>query len=126
MGVPALPAYTSSQYVGFLHDEAGAAVPFSALTSAWLTLTDKATGTAINGRTHQNVLNVNNVQWDWNGAAQPVPVTAIGYVTWSIQPADNATVIPLLAMETHIALFEVGWGVSGGLKRKISIAVENL
>jgi len=65
------------------------------LTDLRLTLYDEKTGTIINGRDHQSVLNANDVTYD----------PATGRVTWEIRTADNALVDSTRPSETHIAQF---------------------
>jgi hypothetical protein len=114
MGVPALTERTSAQYKAQLQDPTGAGVPASTLLTLALTLYDLATGTVINGRSQQNVLNANNVTVD-----------ASGNLVWAIQGADNSIVTASLAIETHIALFEASWA-TGECKHEVSLPVRNV
>lgn len=97
----------SSRRVRFyIYDEDGAAVPFSALSSATLTFYNKGTyapGSSpvigiINSRDGQNVLNANNVT---------IHATS-GLVTWAMQKGptgDNPIIVPRRQVERHIAEF---------------------
>lgn len=107
---------TSGQMTGTLTDETGAVVPAASLTTLTLTLFDLASGTILNSRDAQNVLNTNNVT-----------VSALGVLVWTIQPADNAIVNDNLARETHRALFQWTWsaGAKSG-KGYQDLVVENL
>jgi hypothetical protein len=106
---------TSAQYACVLVDDTGAVVAASALTTLTLTLTDDATGTALNGRTNQNVLNANNVTVD-----------SSGNVVWSIQPADNV-IVGTRELEAHTALWTATWS-SGtkSLTHEVAVLVTNL
>lgn len=115
--LPVKPERTSGRIISTLVDEDGAPITLASITSLLLTLYDRASGTVINSRTNQNVLNANNVTV---GAAD-------GLVTWTVLPADMAIVRSGASLEHHIALFVVSW--SGGTKSfpwQILIPVENL
>jgi hypothetical protein len=86
-----------------LLDEDGAVVPAASLTTATLTLYDLTTGTILNSRSSQNILNANNVT-----------ITAGGVLSWVLQPADNAIVNDRPDQEIHVAVFDLRWdaGVS--------------
>lgn len=119
----------SAVYTTVLSDESGAVVPGSSLTALTLTLYDTKSGSVINNRDHQNILNTNDVSIDSNGL-----------LTWNLKPADNAILNPTTATspitingetyqgyETHAAVFHATW--SGGNKAKshqITIIVANL
>jgi hypothetical protein len=116
MGVPALTERTSSQYTCVLHDETGAAAGSLVMGTLVLTLYDLATGTALNARTAQNVLNANGVTLD-----------SAGHLVWTIAPADNAIVTSTLSIETHIALFEASWAAgTKEAKWEVSLPVRNV
>jgi hypothetical protein len=85
----------TAQYQTALKDETGATI--TTLTAVTLTLYDDSTGTIINSRTDQNVLNQNNVTFSGNTLA------------WTLQPADNIIVttgVRTNSYEKHVALFE--------------------
>jgi len=87
---------SSSRTVTFtLKDNAGAAVPLSAINTAQLTLYDVETRTVINSRNAQNVKNAHNVTID----------EASGLVTWAMQPEDNAIITERRQVERHRAEF---------------------
>jgi hypothetical protein len=94
-------AGTSGQYTGTLQTADGTAVVYDAggsatprVASLTLTLKDSATGTTINSRSSQNVLNVNNVTVD-----------AAGALKWLIQPGDTTLHTGTRAVEEHLAQF---------------------
>lgn len=106
---------TSAQYTGQLVDETGSAISGNSLNSLKLTLYDKSTGTILNSRNKQNVLNGNNVT-----------VNSTGYLVWTLSAADNA-IVANPAGELHCALFEWEWSIptkSG--KREVLIQVTAL
>ena len=85
----------TARYQTKLKDETGATI--ATLTAITLTLYDDSTGTIINSRTDQNVLNQNNVTF--SGST----------LTWTLQPADNVIVttgVRTNSYEKHVALFE--------------------
>lgn len=94
---------STQKYTATIKDEADAAIAGTSLTTLTLTLYDEETGTILNGRDDQNVLNANNVTVD--GA---------GLLTWTMQPLDNQIVTTALAQERHLALFE--WTYAAGAK----------
>ncbi len=116
MGVPALTEHTSAKYTAQLVDPTlyPAGVPAAALQTLVLTLYDLTTGTVINSRNAQNVLNTNNVTID-----------ASGNLVWAIQGADNPIITATLAIETHIALFEAAW-TGGACTHEVSLPVRNV
>lgn len=87
-------------------------IPVAALTTLTLTLYNPSSGTAINSRSAQNVLNANNVT---------VHATS-GLVTWQMQVADNAVSTTLNPdaqwpdgrLERHRALWR--WTYNAGAK----------
>lgn len=114
--VPPLIEKTSALYTAQLIDETGTPVSGSVLFTFTLTLYDLQTGTIINGRNNQNVLNANGVTIDSNGN-----------VAWSIAPADTIILSNELEIETHIALFQATW--NAGAKRcnhEVAIPVQVL
>lgn len=112
-------------YSGTLTKEDGETpIPGASLVSLTLTLMDLATGTIINGRDAQNVLNANGVTVDTVGST--------GAISWLIKPEDS----PFLRKnppprdgdeEKHLAIFTWTW--SSGLdtltgRKKVFIVVE--
>lgn len=85
-------------YSALLVDEFDVAL--SSLMTLTLSVYDIGTGTILNSRDNQNVLNTNNVTFV-GGALQ-----------WAVQPADHAVVSDYLTLEKHRAIFEFTW--SGG------------
>lgn len=85
----------TARYQTQFKDETGATI--HALTTLTLTLYDDSTGTIINSRNQQNVLDQNNVVFSGNT------------LIWTLQPADNIIVttgVRTNSYERHIALFE--------------------
>ena len=99
-----------------LLDEDGAAVAGASLTTATLTLYELKTGTILNSRNAQNVLNANNVT-----------ISAAGVVAWTMLPADNAIVNDRLDQELHVAVFDFRWdaGVSRAI-HEVRFLVNNI
>jgi hypothetical protein len=94
----------SAKYATQLAASTGEPFPIAALAAARLTLFDISTGTIINSRNDQDVLNTNDVTID-----------ADGLLTWNVQPADN----PVLdrsskPVERHRAMFLLRWHQVGG------------
>lgn len=85
----------SGVFTGTLLDVAGTAIPLANINSLTLTLTDASTGTIINSRNAQNVLNANNVTVN----------STTGAMQWLIQPADTTMNNSLLSIEDHVATF---------------------
>jgi hypothetical protein len=108
---------TAGRLTATLVDQDGVTpIPSAALVTFTLHLyAIKTDGTiaVINSRTHQNVLNANNVT-----------ITAGGVVTWSYQVAD-VTLVEGLPYERHIALFEWTTASIGG-KQEVVLNVRNL
>lgn len=83
-----------------ISDEDGTAIPASALTTATLSLYNRATNTAINSRNAQNILNANNVT-----------ISSAGVVVASLQAADNA-IVGTDRKEVHVAVFTFTTGAA--------------
>ena len=109
---------TSMIYTATLQDASGTALPLASIDSLTLTLYDKATGTIINSRNAQDVLNTNQVT---------VHATS-GLLTWTALPADMAIVGTPTAgvLETHVALFECVYSTTKGLNHEVEIYVKQL
>ena len=87
------------------------------LSSLTLTLYDKCTGTILNSRENQNVLNANNCTVDVNGL-----------FTWNIQADDNQIVSTTLdagEYEEHVGLLTWVWS-SGQGREEILLRVQQL
>lgn len=106
---------TSARYTGTLKDETGATVAGSALTTATLTLFDTKTGTILNTRNAQNVLNANDVT-----------ISEAGALVWLMAPADNSIVTDTLPAEGHRAVFSFTWGAGKRLVHEVQISVRNI
>lgn len=94
-----IPEQSNAKYTAYLTDETDTVIPASDLGTMTLTLRDKATGTVINSRSAQNVLNANNVTVH----------ASSGLVTWSIQSADVTPVNRNQPYAEHQAEFVVTW-----------------
>lgn len=101
------------RYSGVLADADGNPVPLSAMESLTLTWYEQTTGDAINGRSHQNVLNANNVTMDEDGN-----------IIWFAQAADTLCVTTLQT-EIHVAEFYAVWN-TGSLSWQDQIPIRNL
>jgi hypothetical protein len=115
MALSAFNEQTTGQITGQFVDQLGVGVPATSLVSLKLTLTDKNSGTVINNRNAQNILNASNVTVD-----------SSGNFVWTVLPADNIIIDDTLTVETHVALFQATWGTTGGLNFAIEIQVRNL
>lgn len=107
---------TTHVYSCTIKDENDTAVPAAQLNTLTLTLYAVQTGTIINSRSQQNILNANNVT-----------VNSSGVLTWTMQPNDNIIVNDALDEETHVALFE--WTYSSGTKagkHEVKFVIQNL
>jgi hypothetical protein len=104
-----------------LVDSDGAGVPVSMLTTLTLTYYDVISGTIVNSRNVQNVLNTNDVSITTVGSP------AVTTVEWQIQPADTPMVNPDLAVEYRVAQFRWTW--DSGARHdayQVQFAVENM
>ncbi len=110
-----IPERSSARITAQLQDEAGAGIPGGSLTTLTLTHYVAGSGTVINSRNKQNVLNINGVTIDANGN-----------LTWQMDPLDNQ-IVGTDPSERHIALFEWAWsaGAKAG-KHEVLLAVVNL
>jgi hypothetical protein len=106
---------STAKYTAVLQDQDGNVVPASALSTFLLTLYDKVTGTVINGRSLQNVLNTNGVSIDGSGN-----------LTWTMDPADNAIVTDANTTEVHVATFQGTFGSGKQVTHDVAITVRNL
>ena len=111
---------SSAVYEVTLVSELDAPIPDSQFLTLTLTYYDVATGTVLNGRTAQNVLDANNVTVD----------AVNGLVTWTFQPADWAIVdpkLPAMHYERHRALFQWTWSspVKYGVKL-VDFLIQNI
>ncbi len=102
-----------------LKDGKGNRIPAANLDSLVLTLYDEPTGTIINARTAQTVLNANG------GTYTGDATTAAGEM--ALGPSDMAMVDATLSLEVHVLLFEFAW--DGDVDKKgahrIRLAVAN-
>jgi hypothetical protein len=86
---------------GTITDEDGVALAASDIQGMLVTLYDDASGSIINNRLRQSVLNTNQVTIDSNGV-----------LTWTMRPADNVIVgsVSVGEVEQHVAHFEWAYG----------------
>ena len=82
-----------------LQDQTSAPIPLVALTTLTLTSYDVKTGTIINGRNAQSVLNANNGTYH----------ATSGLFTWALQIADTARITAATRIEEHAALLQWSW-----------------
>lgn len=94
---PTITEESTSIYQTELRDQNNVLVP--ALDSLILTFCTSKTQAPINGRTNQNILNLNNVTF------------VSGLITWNMQEADNAIVVgpDKGIFESHLATFDAKW-----------------
>lgn len=106
-------------YTATLLDENSTAIPLSVINSLTLTLFDAGTGTIINNRNGQDVLNTNQVT---------VHATS-GLLTWAGLPADNAIVDSGKvqdSLEQHVALFRVVYSSTKALNHILELYIRQL
>lgn len=115
----------SGSYIATVTDDLGALLPGSTLLSLQLTLyviRQDGTITFVNGRNHQNVLNVNNVTV--TDVLQTLADGRTYNLRWRIQPADT-TLVEVLPYERHLFLVEWSWNTGAG-KQEGVLVVKNL
>jgi hypothetical protein len=103
---------SSALYEATLKDEKGAVIDGTALDSLFLTVYDVSSGTVLRGPV--DAKNANGVT-----------VTALGVLTWTLLPADNA-VVGQRAVERHAAMFEAAWSTTKRMKHELTWLVRNL
>jgi hypothetical protein len=101
------------KYSAVLMGDDGLPPPLSGLK---LTLYDTATGTIVNNRDDQDVLNMNGVTYNQD----------TGEIVWGADAADSAIVTPTVSKETHVALFVAHWGGTKEKPWEITMKVRNL
>lgn len=106
---------TTCLYTGQLKDENLAPVSLVDIVSLELTLYDAITGTIINGRDGQNVLNNNGVT-----------VNSTGFISWLQTKDDNIIIDDTLDTELHIAKFKCVYSVNRELEHEFIYRVVNL
>lgn len=106
---------TTYIYSTTIEDASGEAIPADSLSALTLTLYAERSGTIINDRNAQNILDANDVT-----------VSSGGALAWTMQAEDNAIVNTRLTTEPHIALFEWTYGSSGYGKQEVRFVVRNL
>lgn len=99
-------ANTTGLFSGTLLDEDGDAIPLANINSFTLTVRDAMTGSTINSRSNQNVLNANNVTIN----------NTTGAVNWSIQVGDTTPASTATSYREHVAEFTCTYETSKVLK----------
>lgn len=94
---------TTPLYTANIVDENGDAIAVASLLTLTLTYFDVRSGTIINSRNAQNILNANNVTVATAG------VPAVTTLTWTLQAADTALVNTFRDTEDHYAIFRWTW-----------------
>jgi hypothetical protein len=95
---PTLLEATTAVYESQLIDETAMTVPSAELGTLTLTLYDKLTKAIINGRSAQDIFNLNN------GIISPS-----GMMTFTFQLGDTIFINPRFKYEHHIGLFLFTW-----------------
>lgn len=96
-------------------DQADAPLPLVEVATLILTLYEVRSGTIINSRSAQDILNANGVTFH----------ATTGIMVWTIQPSDT-TFATTTRKETHRALFELTLGTGGKKKVQVDLVVSNL
>jgi len=108
---------STADFTATLVDDNGNPVPLASLTSLQLTYEDDFTGTVINSRQDQDVLNTNNCTFG----------VTDGLFTWHIQPEDTVVLDSNLRFETHSAILTWVWsGGSNQQRYQFYLQVENV
>ncbi len=103
--------------VGFtLRDELRQPIPLADVTSLTLTLYDERSGTVINGRDNQDVLNNHDVTFH----------ATLGQLRWSVAPNDLAIQDDTVGIEPHVGLFTIRWGSNKAFAHMVILNVLNL
>lgn len=97
MSILAVDAGAGGQFSGTIRDATNTVVPKASVSSFVLTLTDAATGSVVNSRSAQSVLDVNGGTM---GATD-------GGFSWTFGTADSALVTAAADVEEHVADFTV-------------------
>lgn len=111
---------SSQEYSVTINDENGDPVALDAIDSITMTIVETQTGTTVNSRSNQNVLNSNNCTFH----------ATSGLFTWAVQPADTAIVnsdTPVGKREIHLATLTFKWASEAKeWHREIALKVLNL
>lgn len=105
-------------YSCILKDTAGVVVPLSAITAITMSLHDVGTGTAINSRSAQDVLNKNGCTY----------AVSSGTFTWQLVKADSAIVNTSEEgkSEAHCAEITFAWATGQQHTHKLTLYVVSL
>ena len=108
---------TAAVYSATLEDDDGTPISYTLINTITLLYYDLASGTIINSRNVQDVLNTNNVT-----------INTLGVLEWIVQPAD-ATILDTTLLrgqyETHIAVFDFFWS-AGTLRGRHEVQLDIL
>lgn len=111
------PDYIVTLLAKALGDAAAQPIPGSILDSLTLTYFHEYSEVIINGRSGQNVLQVNNVTVDEEGK-----------LTWTLQPEDSVILDDALHQEPHIARFDFTYPGANGTevsRHEVRLLVKN-
>ena len=106
MAIVRIDAGTTGEARYTLRDNDGAVIPSASLSTLTLTLRDAKSGSIVNSRNAQDVLNTNGVT-----------VNSSGALVWTIAIADTTLLDSTLESEEHVGEFL--FVTTGGLKGKI-------
>lgn len=102
-----------------LKDASGVAVASADIDSITLTLIEDVSGSVVNSRDAQNVLNANNCTMH----------ATSGLFTWNVQSGDTSIVSTDTLVgyfEHHLATFVVTWDTTNNLPWRVLLKVRNL
>lgn len=112
----AVAEQTSATITGTLTSDTGAAIPAADLTTLTVTRYEKVSGTILNARSGQNILNA-------NGGT----VNAAGLLTLQLDPLDHVLQSQGAIREIHVTLIEATWNAGTKTGRfEIEYPVVNL
>lgn len=106
MAIVRIDAGTTGEARYTLRDNDGAVIPVASLSALTLTLRDAKSGSIVNSRNAQNVLNTNGVT-----------VNSSGALVWTVATADTTLLDSTLESEEHVGEFL--FTTTGGLKGRI-------
>ena len=111
---------TSQVYSVTLKDETDTAVALASIDSIKMTIIETTSGSTVNSRNAQDVLNANNCTFH----------ATSGLFTWNIQPEDTAIVnsnTPVLKKENHLVTITFEWASNTkSFHREIALKCLNL
>ena len=102
-------------WAGVLADSAGSPIGSGALDTLVMSFFDLESGTIVNSRSGQDILNANNVVVDGSGV-----------ITWTLQPADTTLIDATKTHETHRAEIRGTYNSGAGtLKHDVDFKIRN-